>query len=41
MMAGVNIKQLMSITGSKKIIRVISNPLGFVAQRFEMQSAPN
>lgn len=25
-MAGVNIKQLMSITGSKKIIRVISNP---------------
>ena len=40
MMAGVNIKQLMSITGSK-IIRVISNPLGFVAQRFEMQSAPN
>ncbi|MFG4693321.1 pyrroline-5-carboxylate reductase family protein [Acinetobacter baumannii] len=26
MMAGVNIKQLMSITGSKKIIRVISNP---------------
>ncbi len=26
MMAGINIKQLMNITGSKKVIRIISNP---------------